>query len=101
MERNRGLVGELLDQTVSLPARGEAAGAVSRSEKSAWDAWRQRFSTFADESGLGGRVVPLPMRRHEDTYKGWLQMNGKTRRVAYTPMLGLFMPSEKDEEQAR
>ena len=95
------LAGELLDQTLSLPARGEAAGAVSGSEQSAWDAWRQRFSSFADDSGLGRRVVPLPMRRQGDTYKGWLRMSGKTRRVAYTVRLGLFMPSEKDEEQAR
>ena len=98
------LASELLDQTVSLPARAEVEGVVASSEGAAWETWRKRFARFSDESGLGRRVVPLPMRRtagEADTYKGWLRTGGKRRRVLYAPTIGLFMPSEKDEEQAR
>ena len=95
------LAGDLLDQTLSLPARSEVEGAVGSSETPVWEQWRQRFARFADESGLGSRVVPLPMKREVDKHKGWLRMGGKLRRVLYTPTLGLLMPSEKDEEQAR
>ncbi|HEX9640774.1 MAG TPA: hypothetical protein VGB13_05625, partial [Candidatus Krumholzibacteria bacterium] len=76
-------------------------GAVASSEGSAWKTWRKRFERFAAESGLGSRVVPLPMKRGIGMYKGWLRVYGKIRRVRYTPTLGLLMPSEKDEEQAR
>jgi len=95
------LAADLLDQTLSLPARGNARCAVSLAETPTWEAWHSRFSRFADESGLGSRVVPLPMQRHGETYKGWLRMGGKRRRVAYTETLGFFMPSERDEEFAR
>jgi CRISPR-associated endonuclease/helicase Cas3 len=98
------LASELLDQTLSLPARAEVEGVVASSEDPAWEAWRKRFVRFAEESGLGRRVVPLPMRRDggtTDRYKGWLRMGGKRRRVLYSPTLGLLMPSEQDEEQAR
>jgi hypothetical protein len=91
----------LFDQTVSLPARGKVEGAVAPGEFAAWEAWRKSFARFADESGLGTRVVPLPMKRGGDGHKGWLHMDGKRRRVLYTPTLGLVMLSEKDEEQAR
>ena len=98
------LASELLDQTLSLPARAEVEGVVASTEALAWETWRKRFDRFAEESGLGRRVVPLPMRRETDKadrYKGWLRMGGKRRRVLYAPTLGLLMPSEKDEEQAR
>jgi CRISPR-associated endonuclease/helicase Cas3 len=98
------LASELLDQTLSLPARGEVEGVVASAEGPAWDAWRKRFARFAEESGLGRRVVPLPMRRdagQAGRYKGWLRMGGKRRRVLYSPVLGLLMLSEQDEEQAR
>ncbi len=97
------LASELLDQTLSFPARSEVEGVVSSAESAAWDSWRRRFERFAEEGGLGRRVAALPMARmgDSDRYKGWLRMNGKRRRVLYTPTLGLMMPSEKDEEQAR
>ena len=95
------LAHDLADQTLSLPARSETEGSVTSSEGSAWDRFRKRFARFADESGMGSRVVPLPMKRDGDNYKGWIRMGGKRRRVLYSPLLGLMMPSEKDEEQAR
>jgi hypothetical protein len=98
------LAGELLDQTLSLPARKEVAGVVGSAEGLAWEAWRKRFVRFAEDSGLGSRVVPLPMRRDAglaDRYKGWLRMGGKRRRVLYSPTVGLLIPSEQNEEQAR
>lgn len=95
------LAGDLLDQTLSLPARGEVEGAVASRETMAWEAWRRRFAVFAEECGLGKRLVPLPMKRSGENHKGWLRMGGKRRRVLYTPTLGLLMLSEKDEEQAR
>jgi CRISPR-associated endonuclease/helicase Cas3 len=98
------LASELLDQTLSLPARAEVEGIVASADGVAWEVWRKRFVRFADESGLGRRVVPLPMRRDASSagrYKGWLRMGGKRRRVLYSPTLGLLMLSEQDEEQAR
>lgn len=97
------LASDLMDQTLSLPARTVLEGLVSSEEAQAWDAWRRKFARFADESGLGKRVVPLPLTRTSavDKHKGWLRMGGKRRRVLYTPTLGLLMPSEKDEEEAR
>ncbi len=98
------LASDLLDQTLSLPARAEVEGVVASADALAWEAWRKRFARFAEESGFGRRVVPLPMRRdagQADRYKGWLRMGGKRRRVLYTPILGLLMPSERDEVQAR
>jgi CRISPR-associated endonuclease/helicase Cas3 len=98
------LASELLDQTLSLPARAEVEGVVASADGLGWDAWRKRFVGFAEESGLGRRVVPLPMRRDgekADRYKGWLRMGGKRRRVLYSPTLGLLMLSEQDEEHAR
>jgi hypothetical protein len=98
------LAGELLDQTLSLPARGDIEGLVTSAETPAWQAWRRQFLRFAEESGLGRRVVPIPMRRdtgQAERYKGWLRMGGKRRRVLYSRTLGLLMLSEQDEEQAR
>jgi hypothetical protein len=95
------LASELFDQTLSLPARGVVEGVVASTEVFAWEAWRKGFTRFAEESGLGRRVVPLPMRRQTDKadrYEGWLRMGGKRRRVLYTATLGLLMPREKDEE---
>jgi CRISPR-associated endonuclease/helicase Cas3 len=98
------LTSELLDQTVSLPARAEVEGVVASTEGPVWKAWRRRFVRFAEESGLGRRVVPLPMKgdaSNAERYKGWLRMGGKQRRVLYSPTIGLLMLSERDEEQAR
>lgn len=95
------LTGDLLDQTVSIPARTEVEGVVPRADRSQWDAWRKRFARFAEETGLGARVVPVPMRRSGDGHKGWLRMGGRQRRVLYTPTLGLLMLSERNEELAR
>ncbi|CAN5192713.1 CRISPR-associated helicase/endonuclease Cas3 [soil metagenome] len=95
------LAGDLVDETLSLPARGEVQGRVSLGGRPAWDAWRRLFARFADESGIGTRVVPIPMTPSADGHKGWLRMDGKRRRVLYTRSLGLLMLSEKDEEQAR
>jgi len=95
------LAGELLDQTLSLPARSDIEGDVVTSERTAWTAWRKRFERFAEESAIGRRVVPLPMTREGDAYKGWLRVGLRRRRVMYSPKLGLLMPSEKNEVQAR
>jgi hypothetical protein len=102
-ERNDAwsLAGDLMDQTLSLPARTGIEGIPPSRDVAAWTAWRKTFERFAAESGLGARVVPVPMTRDVDRHKGWLRMGGKRRRVAYTPTLGLVMPSEKDEEEAR
>jgi CRISPR-associated endonuclease/helicase Cas3 len=94
------LAGDLIDQTLSLPARGDAEGAPLEASDS-WHAWKTRFARFAEESGLGRRVVPLPLKRDGATHKGWLRMGGRRRRVLYTKSQGLLMPSEKDEEQQR
>lgn len=95
------LAGELLEQTLSLPARGDVEGSVGSGAAAAWQAWRRRFERFAEDGGIGRRVVPLPLARDGEQFKGWMRASGKRRRVAYTPALGLLLPSEKDEEQAR
>ena len=97
------LAGELLDQTLSVPGRAEVKGVVPSSKVVAWERWGRRFEEFADESGLGRRVIPLPMTRDGsgDTHRGWLLMGGTRRRVLYSPTLGLLTPSEQDEEEAR
>jgi CRISPR-associated endonuclease/helicase Cas3 len=94
------LVSVLVDQTLSIPARGDADGTPLESSV-AWDLWKKRFRRFAEEGGLGRRVVPLPLKRDGDTHRGWLHMGGRRRRVQYTRAFGLLMPSEKDEEQQR
>lgn len=95
------LAGHLLEQTLSLPARNDVEGIVPGHEKAAWEKWKARFSSFADDAGLGKRLVPLPLRRDRDTHKGWLRIGGRRRRVLYTKTLGLLMPSESGEEQQR
>lgn len=96
------LASELGDQVLSIPARGKTEGLVPLDEQDAWNAWRTKFERFAMHSGLGTRVTPLPMNRHTDgSYRGWLKMSGKKRRVLYTQTRGLVMPSEKDEAEAR
>jgi CRISPR-associated endonuclease/helicase Cas3 len=95
------LVGHLLDQTLSLPARSDVEGIVAGRQGVAWETWKKRFTRFADDGGLGKRVVPLPLERDRDTHKGWLRIGGRRRRVLYTKTLGLLMPSERGEEQQR
>lgn len=95
------LAGHLLDQTLSLPARNDVEGVVAGREAAAWSAWRNRFVRFAEDAGLGARVVPLPLRRDRDTHKGWLRVGGRRRRVLYTKTLGLLMPTESGEGQQR
>lgn len=94
------LAGSLLDETLSLPARGAAEGVPGKASP-AWDAWRTRFERFAIATGLGARIVPVPFQRESGTHKGWLRMGGRVRRVSYSSSHGLLMPSEKDEEQRR
>jgi CRISPR-associated endonuclease/helicase Cas3 len=94
------LASDLIDHTLSIPARSDVEGAPLDASTT-WDRWKARFGRFAEDSGLGHRVVPLPLRRDGDTHKGWLYMDGRRRRVQYTKTLGLLMPSEKDEEQQR
>jgi hypothetical protein len=95
------LAGHLLDQTLSLPARSDVEGVVTGREAIAWQTWKTRFARFAEDGGLGKRVVPLPLQRHGDAHKGWLSVGGRRRRVLYTKVLGLLMLSEKGEEQQR
>jgi CRISPR-associated endonuclease/helicase Cas3 len=94
------LAGALLDETLSLSARGAAEGVPGKAS-SAWDAWRTRFERFAIATGLGARIVPVPLQRESGTHKGWLRMGGRVRRVSYSSSHGLLMPSEKGEEQQR
>jgi len=95
------LAGHLLDQILSLPARTDVEGVPVGGASSAWESWKKRFARFAEDSGLGGRMVPLPLQRDRDGHKGWLRIGRRRRRVLYTRTLGLFMPSEKREEQQR
>lgn len=95
------LTGDLLDQTLSLPARTQVQGVVEASDDVTWRAWLKQFTRFADETGLGHRVVPVPMKRSGDSYKGWLLISGKRKRVRYSKTLGLQMPRKKDELEAR
>jgi CRISPR-associated endonuclease/helicase Cas3 len=95
------LAGHLLDQMLSLPARSDVEGVVAGSQRAAWEAWKKRFSRFAEDAGLGKRVVPVPLQRDRDAHKGWLRVGGRKRRVLYTKTLGLLMPSESGEEQQR
>jgi CRISPR-associated endonuclease/helicase Cas3 len=95
------LAGHLLDQTLSLPARTEVEGVPVGGASAAWVSWMARFTRFAEDSGLGANVVPLPMRRDRDGYKGWLRVGKRRRRVLYTQTLGLLMPTEKGEKQQR
>jgi hypothetical protein len=94
------LASDLLDQTLSLPARGDVE-ALPSIAGDVWTVWKRRFERFAEDSGLGQRVVPLPLKREGDSHKGWLRMGGRRRRVLYSKTLGLLMLSEKDEEQQR
>jgi len=91
----------LVDETLSIPARADVRGEVASGNLAAWTAWESKFRRFADESGLGRRVQPLPLEPLGDAYRGWLRMGGKRRRVVYSPTHGLLMPSEKDEVEAR
>ena len=95
------LAGHLLDQTLSLPARTEVEGVVGEASSAAWIRWLKRFARFAEDGGLGNRIVPLPMERDRDGHRGWLRIGKRRRRVLYTARLGLLMPSEKGEEQQR
>jgi CRISPR-associated endonuclease/helicase Cas3 len=95
------LTGDLLDQTLSLPSQGLVEGAVEPADKQAWDAWIALFSRFAEQTGMGHRVIPLPMKGDSDGYKGWLFMRGKKKRVLYSKKLGLLMPRKKDEVDAQ
>jgi CRISPR-associated endonuclease/helicase Cas3 len=96
------LASELSDQVLSIPARGKTEGLVQLEEQDAWNAWQNQFERFAKHSGIGARVTPIPMKRHTDgSYRGWLKMTGKKRRVLYTQTRGLVLPSEKDEAEAR
>jgi CRISPR-associated endonuclease/helicase Cas3 len=88
----------LVDETLSLPARTGVEGIVF-SEAEDWERWRQRFARFAEESGLGRKVIPIPLARDGTRHKGWLRMGRARRRVLYDKALGLMMPSETDEEE--
>lgn len=95
-----GLANSLMDQTLSLPARTDVEG-VPAELTPEWERWRNAFARFAEDSGLGQRIVPLPMTSAGDVFKGWLHIGAKRRRVLYTRTLGLVIPTEKDEEQQR
>jgi CRISPR-associated endonuclease/helicase Cas3 len=92
------LASTLLDETLSLPARGGAEGKPGR-KTSAWENWKARFARFADEAGLGKRIVPLPLSREGSAHEGRLGLGNRERRVLYDPTLGLFMLRDLDEEE--
>lgn len=93
------LASQLLDQTVSIPVRGVVHGPVPTDRADAWNSWRTAFTRFAEESGLGARVVPLPMRRDGDGYIGFLSMHGKQQRFRYDSSHGLTRLGAQDEQQ--
>jgi CRISPR-associated endonuclease/helicase Cas3 len=95
------LAGELADQTLSIPARGDIRGLLASGEATNWDRWALRFARFAEDAGLGARVVPVPMRRAGEIHKGWIGMGGARRRVIYNRLLGFSMPSERDDGDER
>jgi CRISPR-associated helicase Cas3 len=80
------LTSDLLDQTLSLPARADVEGVVASTEVLPWETWRKRFVGFAEESGIGRRVVPLPMRRDGGKTGYWrYELQRAHRRMATTP----------------
>src|SRR5262249_42908112 len=92
------LAGELIDQTLSLPAhpKAQVTGEVSGRDRESWTVWRRRFETFAEESSLGKRVVPVPFRAAESGgFEGAVRLWGKRKRVTYTNELGLVLESEE------
>lgn len=97
------LAGEILDQTLSMPARGQLSGVVQGQGADAWASWLKRFRAFAEASGLGSRLIPIPLVRDSAGWRGWIRLGGsdRVRRVLYHHQLGLFLPGDRDEEYAR
>lgn len=86
----------LLDATVSL-ANATAEGDVSHADRGAWLRWKTQFSEFCRASGHH-RLVPLPLSRDGDGWRGWLSLGGRRRRCAYSTELGLYLPTAEEEE---
>jgi CRISPR-associated endonuclease/helicase Cas3 len=96
------LADTLLDQTLSLSARRSARGSVGEEERPAFQQWLKRFGAFAEATGLGDRVVPLPLEREGDAHAGWVTLDhGRKQRVLYTRTMGLWMPPTQEMELER
>ena len=95
------LASTLADQTLNIPSRAEVKGVLATGEAATWERWAERFARFANDSGLGRRVVPVPFKRTGELHKGWLRLGESRRRVLYSKRLGLSMPSERDETEER
>lgn len=95
------LSSEILDQTLSLPARAEVRGLVEPSDEERWADWRARFVRFTTATGLGERVAPVPLRANGPGYTGWLRLGSRRRRVSYDRDLGLGIEAEEQDEEAR
>jgi CRISPR-associated endonuclease/helicase Cas3 len=95
------LASTLLDQTVSIPVQGDVEEVVSAAQADAWNTWRAAFARFAEDSGLGKRVVPLPMGRDRDGYTGSLRMWGKVQRFRYDQSHGLTKLDAHGEGQGQ
>jgi CRISPR-associated endonuclease/helicase Cas3 len=92
------LADTLLDQTLSLSARRSARGDVQDAERAVFQQWLKRFGAFAEATGLGDRVVPLPLERQGDAHAGWVTLDhGRKNRVLYTRRMGLWMPPTETE----
>lgn len=81
------LVGELMDQTISLAAPLEAR--VPASERQAWDIFQARFRGFSRETGLGNNVMLLPLRADEAGFTGQAYRGRRPHVVHYSSTLGL------------
>jgi CRISPR-associated endonuclease/helicase Cas3 len=81
------LVSELMDQTISIFAPMEPT--VRPAERKAWDGFRRRFARFATETGIGNKIVLLPLRRHGEDFLGNAQRGNRPHTVRYSFNLGL------------
>jgi CRISPR-associated endonuclease/helicase Cas3 len=95
------LVERILDQTLTLPARGDVTATAPVGDLAAYQNWLERFRRFAAARGLSKRLVPVPLRREASGHKGTLYAGGRRRRIHYDRTYGLLMPSEQEEREQR
>lgn len=92
------LASAILDQTLSIPSQVEVAGLPSAGDIEPWDAWMRRFRRFADRSGLGTRIVPLPMVAVGGRYEAVLRSGTRMQAARYTIALGLEIDRSRSKD---
>jgi CRISPR-associated endonuclease/helicase Cas3 len=92
------LVGELMDQTLSIVSPVEPI--VPRSDLAVWEAFRARFDRFAAETSFGKNVVPLPLRRDGEGFLGHGRQWQQPRSIHYSFTLGLRVLRPDDRTSA-